>query len=167
MDIFDSPLGGTHEYRSEPASFDRPRFIKSAADATARWTQSTASGGDAWLKGIQQTTKPIVGAAIAQRGVMQANFTRATAPGGVWETRLAAVGDAGVKAAAQAKQGNYAAGVGQAAGKYQSAITKILAYEAAGLPAIYGMASGTTEAGVARASAWIRYMAAGRGSLGA
>lgn len=167
MDIFDSPLGGAHMYRSEPESFDRPRFIKSAADATARWTSSTASGGDAWLKGLQQTTKPIVGAAIAQRSVMQSNFTRATAPGGVWETRLAAVGDAGVKAAAQAKQGNYAQGVSQASPKFNAAITKILAYEAAGLPAIYGMASGTTEAGVARASAWIRYMAAGKGTLGA
>ena len=57
--------------------------------------------------------------------------------------------------------------VSQAQPKFLSAITKILAYEQAGLPAIYSMPSGTTAAGIARASAWITYMAAGKGSLGA
>ena len=167
MDIFDSPLGGAHEYRSEPADFDRPRFIKSAADAAARWSSSTQQGEQAWVKGLQTSTKPIVSKAIEQRATMQANFSRSTAAGGVWETRLSAIGDAGIKAAAVAKAANYSTGVTQAVSKFTTAIGKILAYEAAGLPAIYGMPSGTTEAGVARASAWIRYMAAGKGQLGA
>jgi hypothetical protein len=84
----------------------------------------------------------------------------------VWQSRLEAVGDSGIKAAAAAKQGNYATGVTQAQPKFLSAITKIIAYENAGLPAIYSMPKGTTAAGIARASAWITYMAAGKGQLG-
>lgn len=141
--------------------------MKTAAQAAAKWDASTAQGQQTWLQNLQQTTKPIVAAAIAQRQVLQSNFQAATAPGGVWETRLSAVGDAGIKQAAAAKANNYATGVQQAQPKFQAAITKVLAYEAAGLPAIESMPSGTTEAGVARASAWIRYMAAGKGQLGA
>lgn len=142
-------------------------MAKTAAQAAAKWDASTAVGGQTWLTNLQQTTKPIVSAAINSRGAMQARFAAATAPGGVWERNLSAVGDAGIKAAAAQKQGNYATGVSQAQPKFLAAITKIIAYENAGLPAIYSMPSGTTAAGIARASAWITYMAAGRGNLGA
>jgi len=141
--------------------------VKTAQQSAAKWDASTALGGQTWLTNLQQTTKPIVGKAIQNRAVMQANFAASTQPGGLWEQRLSAVGDAGIKAAAAAKAANYAQGVTQAQPKFLAAITKILAYEAAGLPAIEAMPSGTTAAGIARASAWITYMAAGRGTLGA
>ena len=141
--------------------------MKTAQQAAQKWDASTALGGQTWLTNLQATTKPIVARAIAQRAVMQSNFAQATQPGGTWERSLSAVGDAGIKQAAAAKQGNYAAGVSQAQPKFLSAITKIIAYEQAGLPAIESMPSGTTAAGVARASAWIQYMAAGKGNLGA
>jgi len=142
-------------------------MAKTPQQAAAKWDASTSLGGPAWLQGLQSTTKPIVQAAINNRAQMQANFNQATQPGGLWESRLSAVGDAGIKQAAAAKSSNYANGVSQAQPKFLSAITKILAYENAGLPAIYAMPSGTTAAGVARASAWIQYMAAGKGQLGA
>lgn len=142
-------------------------MAKTPAQAAAAWDASTAQGGTAWLQGLQGTQKPIVSAAINARGAMQARFAAATAPGGVWERNLSAVGDAGIKSAAAAKAGNYATGVSQGQPKFLAAITKIIAYENAGLPAIYAMPSGTTAAGIARASAWITYMAAGRGNLGA
>ena len=142
-------------------------MAKTAAQAAAKWDASTAMGGQTWLQNLQSTTKPIVAAAVAQRAVMVNNFTQATQAGGVWQRNLEAVGDAGIKAAAAAKAGNYASGVAAAQGKFQTAITKIIAYENAGLPAIYSMPSGTTAAGIARASAWITYMAAGKGQLGA
>ncbi len=141
--------------------------MKTPQQAAAKWDASTAQGGQTWLTNLQNTQKPIVAAAIANRAVMQANFNAATAAGGLWEQRLSAVGDGGIKQAAAAKAGNYATGVSQAQPKFLTAITKIINYEQAGLPAIYSMPSGTTEAGVARASAWIRYMAAGKGQLGA
>ena len=141
--------------------------MKTPAQAAAKWDASTAVGQQVWLQNLQATTRPIVAAAVAQRGVMQANFNAATAPGGRWQSRLEGVGDAGIKAAAQAKQANYGTGVTQAQPKFLAAITKIIAYENAGLPAILAMPSGTTAAGIARASAWITYMAAGKGQLGA
>jgi hypothetical protein len=141
--------------------------VKTAQQAAQKWDASTSVGQQTWLQNLQGTTKPIVAAAVAQRAVMQANFSQATAPGGIWQTRLEAVGDQGIKAAAQAKAQNYSTGVTQAQPKFLSAITKILAYEAAGLPAIYAMPRGTVQAGIARASAWIAYMAAGKGQLGA
>src|SRR5262249_5323772 len=122
---------------------------KTPQQAAAKWDASTAVGQATWLQNLQGTTKPIVAAAVAQRGVMQANFASATSPGGVWERRLEAVGDAGIKAAAAAKAQNYSTGVSQAQPKFLQAITKIIAYENAGLPAIYAMPSGTTAAGIA------------------
>lgn len=141
--------------------------MKTPQQAAAKWDASTAQGGQTWLENLQRTTKPIVASAVAQRNVMQSNFQAATAPGGRWERNLEAVGDAGIKQAAAAKQANYGTGVQQAQPKFLSAITKIMAYEAAGLPSIYSMPSGNTQAGIARATAWIQYMAAGKGTLGA
>jgi hypothetical protein len=141
--------------------------MKTPAQAAAKWDASTAQGTQTWLENLQRTTKPIVSSAIAQRPVMQSNFASATAPGGRWERNLEAVGDAGIKAAAGAKSGNYGTGVSQAQPKFLAAITKIIAYEQAGLPAIYAMPKGTLQAGKNRATAWIDYMAAGKGSLGA
>ena len=139
--------------------------MKTPQQANAKWVSSTGSGQETWAQNLQATTKPIVQAAIDARGKMQANFSAATQPGGVWERRLSAVGDAGVKSAAQAKKANYATGVSQASGKQLSAITKILAYEAAGLSTLTpksGSGSGRT-----RMNEWFDYMSAGRGTLGA
>lgn len=141
--------------------------MKTAAQASAKWNASTAQGQQTWVDNLAATTKPIVAAAVANRAVMQQSFQQATAPGGTWERHLEAIGDAGIKQAARDKAANYGTGVAQAQGKFQTAIGKILAYESAGLPAIYSMPSGTTQAGIARASAWITYMAAGKGQLGA
>ena len=142
-------------------------MAKTPQQAAAKWDASTALGQTAWLQGLQSTTKPIVGTAVARAGVAVANYGAALAPGGVWQRRLEAVGDSGIKAAAAAKAQNYTTGVQQGQPKFLSAITKIIAYENNGLPQIYSMPSGTTAAGIARASAWIQYMAAGRGQLGA
>ena len=142
-------------------------MAKTAAQAAAKWDASTAVGQQTWIDNLSNTTRPIVSAAVAQRSVMQANFQAATAAGGRWQSRLESVGDAGIKAAARAKAGNYGTGVAQAQPKFLAAITKIIAYENAGLPQIHAMPSGTTAAGIARASAWITYMAAGKGQLGA
>jgi hypothetical protein len=165
FDTFGEPLGGSHLYRFEPESGDRLRYIKSPQQANAKWVASTSVGQDTWATNLQQTTKPIVSAAIQARSKMQSNFQAATAPGGIWERRLEQVGDAGIKSAAVAKKGNYATGVQQASAKQLSSITKILAYEAAGLGTLTpksGAGSGRT-----RMNEWFDYMSAGRGTLGA
>lgn len=141
--------------------------MKTAAQAASKWTASTQQGQQTWVDNLANTSKPIVDAAINQRAVLQANFAAATAPGGRWETNLRAVGDAGIKAAARDKANNYGTGVQQGAPKFASAIAKIIQYEQAGLQAIYSMPSGTIAASKARATAWIDYMHAGKGQLGA
>jgi hypothetical protein len=162
---FGAPLGGNHQHHYFPETGERLRYIKTAAQANAKWVNSTATGQETWAANLQSTQKPIVAAAVASRSKMQSNFATATAPGGLWERRLEAVGDAGIKAAAQLKKGNYATGVSQASAKQLTAITKILAYEQAGLAQLApksGAGSGRT-----RMNEWFDYMSAGRGTLGA
>jgi hypothetical protein len=139
--------------------------MKTPAQANAKWVASTNQGQGTWLANLQGTQKPIVSAAIAARSKMQSAFALATAPGGSWETHLNAVGDAGVKAAAAAKQNNYGTGVQQASGRQLAAITKILAYEQAGLSTL--TPKSTPGSGKLRMTEWFDYMSAGRGTLGA
>lgn len=141
--------------------------MKTVAQATTRWNNGTQAGGQAWVQGIQQTTKPIVAAAIAARGAMVANFTTATQPGGVWEQKLTQVGDAGIKAAAATAEPMYVAGTARGQAKFSTAITKILAAEANILPSIYSLPSGTQAAGENRMLSFSRQMHALRGTLGA
>lgn len=141
--------------------------MKTADQATAKWTASTGQGTETWASNLQSTTKPIVAAAIAARGRMQANFSDATKPGGVWERRLNAVGDAGIKAAAEAKKSNYTTGVQQGETKFAQAIAKIIAYEQRGMAGLAAIPKGGIAQSKARAAYWIDYMAAGRGTLGA
>lgn len=141
--------------------------MKTAQQAAQKWDGSTAQGQETWATNLASTQKPIVAAAIAARSRMQSSFATATAPGGVWERNLSAVGDAGIKSAAQAKKGNYATGVTQGQPKFLAAITKILAYEAAGMAGLAAIPKGGIGQSKARASYWIDYMHAGRGTLGA
>jgi hypothetical protein len=83
----------------------------------------------------------------------------------VWETHLLARGDAYVKSQAAAKQANYGTGVSLASPKQLAAITKILAYEAAGLQTL--TPKGGPGTGKQRMTEWFDYMTAGRGTLGA
>jgi hypothetical protein len=138
--------------------------VKTAAQAADRWKTRTATAGADWLAGLQGTSKPIVDAAVAQKNVMTANFADSVASGR-WEAGLRAVGDSGIKAAAAAKQGNYATGVQAAGGKVDAFFQKLVNYEQAGLATIAGMPKGNTAAGIARATAWIQYMAAGKGQF--
>jgi len=172
FDVVDFGLTGTgHLGRDGAPDPDRPRFIKSAAQANAKWLAGTAAASGAngsWAENLGTTTKPIVARALEQKAVMKANFQRAI-DDGKWENALQAVGDAGIKAAAKAKADNYGTGTAQGspgANKFQTAIQKIIAYEAQNLPQIYAMPKGTLAQGKARMNAWADIMAAGAGNFG-
>lgn len=139
--------------------------MKTPQQANQKWVNSTSTGEATWAANLNATTKPITQAAIDARSKMQTNFSAATQPGGIWERRLQAVGDAGVKSAAQAKKANYSTGVQQAGPKQLAAITKILAYEAAGLSTLTSKSQ--PGSGRTRMNEWFDYMSAGRGTLGA
>lgn len=136
--------------------------IATAQQAADAWEAGASQATQKWATNLQQTNKPIVGAAVAQQNVMVQNFQRAVNDGR-WRQALEAVGDAGIKQAAAAKAGNYGTGVSQAKSRYQAKIGPLLSYIASGLPQLEAMPSGTTAAGVARATFWIQYMAAAKG----
>lgn len=139
--------------------------MKTPQQAASKWDSSTSQGQATWVANLQSTQKPIVSAAIAARSKMQSNFSAATAPGGTWERHLSAVGDGGIKQAAAAKAQNYSTGVSQAQPKFLAAITKILAYEAAGLSTLTPKSN--AGSGRTRMNEWFDYMSAGKGTLGA
>lgn len=141
--------------------------MKTADQAATKWTGSTSTGQSTWLANLEGTSKPIVSAAVAARDRLQANFAQATAPGGRWEKNLTAVGDAGIKAAANKKQQNYSTGIQNGRENFAVAIGKIIAYESAGLAGLNAIPKGGIAQSKARANYWIDYMAAGKGRLGA
>lgn len=138
--------------------------MKTAQQAAAKWQSRTATAQQDWLTGLQTSTKPIVSAAVAQKSVMVSNFQDAV-NSGRWENALSTVGDQGIKQAAAAKAGNYSTGVQAAGDKVTAFFQKLIPYQQAGLATIQAMPKGTTAAGIARATAWIQYMAAGKGQF--
>ncbi len=175
MDLLDDlelgGLGGAHLHRVEPSSFDRPRFIKTAAQALAKWeagTQLASGQTGSWLQNLQSSSKPIVAAAVQQTPVMLANFQKSINDGKYAAGLAKAGGDAGIKQSAAAKYQNY--GNATAAGtpgatKMGNFLTKLIAYEQQNLPQIYAMPKGSIQAGKNRVNAWIDIMAAGAGSF--
>lgn len=162
--IFPS-FGVAHLQREDEFTFDRLRFIKTPAQANAKWVASTSTGEQTWVDNLNATNKPIVQAAVDARAKMQTRFAAATAPGGKWETRLLAVTDQGVKSAATAKRANYSTGVGQASQKQLRAITKIIAYETQALTQLTSKSQ--AGSGKTRMNEWFDLMSAAAGTLGA
>lgn len=139
--------------------------MKTPAQANAKWVASTAQGQQTWATNLQNTTKPITQAAVDARGKMQANFATATAAGGSWERNLLAGGDSYVKSQAAKLAQNYSTGVGNASAKQLASITKIIAYEQAGLSTLTPKSQ--AGSGKTRMNEWFDYMSAGKGTLGA
>lgn len=148
-----------HEYAPDRLYEPGIATAQQAADA---WETQSQQATQKWATNLQQTNKPIVSAAVAQKGVAVQRYTDALTSGR-WERALQDVGDAGIKAAAAAKAGNYGTGISTSKAKYQAKIGPLLSYIAAGLGQLEGMPSGTTAAGVARATYWIQYMAGAKG----
>jgi hypothetical protein len=151
-----------HSHHEYDADYRRDFGIATAQQAADAWEAGANAATQKWATNLQNTTKPIVSAAIAKQALAVQKYSEAL-NSGRWAAALNAVGDGGVKSAAQAKSGNYGVGVGAAKPKYLAKIGPLLSYISAGLPTLEGMPSGTTAAGVARATYWIQYMAAAKG----
>ncbi len=133
-----------------------------AQQAAANWLQGAQAATGKWATNLQNTQKDIVGRAIDQQGVAVANYSQSLTSGR-WAAALNAVGNSGIKAAAQAKQANYGTGIAASEAKYAAKIGPVLNYISAGLPQLESMPSGTTAAAVARVSFWVQYMAGAKG----
>lgn len=128
-------------------------FIVDAATAAQRWQQGAATGQTRYVEGVRATQVDVVGRAIAQEGVLVANFSQAVSSG-KWRRNLGAVGTQGWKAATEAKASNYSTGVNAAKDKYQTRIAPVLAFEAQLQAQIDSMPKGTLGDSIARMSAW-------------
>src|SRR5712691_9540831 len=122
-----------HEHHFYAPDGPREFGIVSAQQAAQNWLAGAQAATGKWAANLQATQKDIVGRAIAQQGVAVTNYSQAI-NSGRWAAALNAVGNAGIKAAAQAKSANYGVGIQAAEAKYQAKIGPILAYISAGLP---------------------------------
>jgi len=136
--------------------------LPTAQQAAQAWLQGAQGAQTKWVTNLTNTQADIVGRAIANSNVAVSNYSQSI-NSGRWAAALQAVGNAGIKAAASAKQANYGTGIQAGESKYAAKIGPILAYIGAGLPQLESMPSGTTAAGVARATFWIQYMAGAKG----
>jgi hypothetical protein len=157
-------MNGMHLQNDYSADAPRVFYVASPSAGADAWEAGAQAATTKWATNLQNTNKDIVGRAIAQQSVMQANFA-ASITSGRWQNALSAVGNAGIKAAAAAKQGNYGTGVSASKAKYAAAAAKLYPYIAQGQAMIEAMPSGSIGASKARASAWIDYMAAGKGQF--
>lgn len=129
-------------------------MAKSLQDTVAAWTNSAGTAQTNYVKGIQSSSAPIVQAAIAAQGAMVSAFNESVSSGR-WANALNAVGDAGIRAAAVAKAGNFATGIQQGATKYQAAMATWLpiidqaAAKARAMPATVGGPNNNRSASLA------------------
>lgn len=126
-------------------------MAKSLQQTVQNYVNSAPVAQQNYVAGIQASNKPIVSAATAAQGAMVANFNAAV-QSGLWANRLAAVGDAGIKAAAVAKAGNYSTGIQAGQGKYQTKMQTWLPIIDGAANTVNAMPSGTLAASINRVS---------------
>lgn len=140
-------------------------MAKTAQQVADKWANQSAAAQGAFTDGVQNTQVDVTGRAIAQESVLLQNFT-ASVTSGRWAAGLTGSGGtANWKAKTVAKAANYGVGIAAAKSKFQNSMSKLLPYIETGKAMIDGMPSGNIAASKARATAWIDYMAAGKGQF--
>lgn len=129
------------------------------AATAAKWSGAASVAQQAYVDGVQRTTKDPTSLAAAAAQKMLSGV-QAAITSGYWQRRLQEVGAAGWKAAVVAKAANYGVGVGAAQTKYQTGITAFWNYMAPTLATIEAMPKATLQDSIARATAWITAAAA-------
>jgi hypothetical protein len=140
-------------------------MAKTVQQVVQKWQQNAGAAQGAFTDGVQGTQIDVAARAIAQANVMVANFNESVTSGR-WQRGLTeSGGTANWKAQTVAKAANYGTGIAAGATKFQNAMSKLLPYIQQGQQQIAQMPSGSIGASKARASAWIDYMAAGKGQF--
>jgi hypothetical protein len=121
------------------------------------WKNSTATGQQAYVAGIQGTTVDPTQLAIANAQAALANYSQAITSGR-WAARLAAAGKAKWSANAVAKAGNWSTGIAAGAGAYQSAMQTWLPIIDNAAAQVRTMPSGTLAASQARSAQFMQLL---------
>lgn len=136
--------------------------MKTAAQGSANWTQSSGRAVQAYEQGVSSYSGDWAGATVRQQGVMQANWNAALPR---WAASVQAVGTAGWKSKTQAKSANYSTGFTAGAADQAAAMQKIMSALGTIVPAL--PPRGTYEQNKSRSTALMDALHAQKGNLGA
>lgn len=128
-----------------------------AQQAADKWANNSASASSRFQQGVQNTTKDVVGRAIAAQTKLRNAFNEAV-DSGRWARNLNAVGNAGWKAKTAAKVSNYSSGISAGKESTVQAFTKLFQFEESLEQSIAQMPNETDADAEARALAWMRGM---------
>lgn len=140
-------------------------MAKSVQQVVDAWAGSAGAAQTKFTQGVESTQVDVVGRAIAQQGVLLANFSESVTSGRWARGLTESGGTANWKSKTVAKAGNYSTGIQAGKDKYARAAAKLMPYIESGRQQIHQMPKGNIGASKARASAWIDYMAAGKGQF--
>lgn len=138
---------------------------KTAQQVADKWANNAAGAQTNFTDGVQNTTVDVVARAVAAEAALLSNFTAAITSGRWAAALTASGGTANWKAKTLAKAQNYGTGIAAAKPKFLAAMQKLLPYIQQGQAMIDAMPSGSIAASKNRATAWIDYMAAGKGQF--
>lgn len=154
----------THLHHSYDDADSRLRFVVSPSAGADAWSNAGGQAATKYQAGVNGFTGDWAGATKSQQGVMLSNINQAVTSGR-WAAGIDRVGTAGWKSRTVAKVGNYTNGYTSGKDAYLAAAQKLYPYIAQGQQQVKQMPKGSLADAKARASFWIDYMAAGKGSF--
>jgi hypothetical protein len=138
--------------------------VKTAAQAAANWSGSSARAQTAFVAGVQSTQKDQAGLAVAAQARLVQGFNDAV-NSGRWARGVQRGGTAYWKSQTEAKAANFGVGFAAGANAYSASAQKILAAEQSIVSSL--PQRGDINANLQRANAFALGMHALKGQLGA
>lgn len=128
-------------------------MAKDLTQTVQNWTNSTATGQQAYVQGIQGTTVDPTQLAAANAQAALANYSQAITSGR-WQQALAAAGKAKWQSNSVAKAGNWTTGISAGQQAYSQAMATWLPIIDSAAAQVRTMPSGTLAASIARSAAF-------------
>lgn len=139
--------------------------MKSVQQTVDRWKAGAGAAQQTYIDGVNNTQVDVMARAIAAAPAAVAAYS-ASLTSGAWARSITASGGtANWKTQTQKKASNYGTGIAAGEDKFASAMSKLLPYMQQGLGSLPQKVPGNIGSSVARASAWIQYMHAGKGNF--
>ena len=138
-------------------STERTPVAKDLTTTVNNWKNSTATGQQAYVQGIQGTTVDPTQLAAQNAQAALANYSQAITSGR-WQAALAAAGKAKWQTNAVAKAQNWSTGIAAGESAYQQAMTTWLPIIDSAAAQVRTMASGTLAASQARSAAFMQIL---------
>ena len=132
-------------------------MAKDLTTTVANWKNSTGTGQQSYVQGIQATSVDPTQLAIANANAALQNYSQAITSGR-WAARLAAAGKAKWQSASVAKAGNWSTGVAAGESAYNAAMQTWLPIIDSVAAQVRTMPSGTLAASQARSNYFMQQL---------